>query len=231
MKAKNISVRYYYDTGYNTNKIELERYLHPNGAVTLHSTNEKPADAIGIWMGDPINGISYTTFDIFYKLLYEKILNILGIPNEGINTSLYQPSPYLENIYQKLDGKFKDLDILIINANSNSLIMPLNKQKMDSMCDRLSKKYKVATTAEVNESISCTMRDGLTLQDIGAISTHTKYIIGVHTGPLSACFTEATKNNVKKWIIFANDGTVFYDINNMIVGMEYDMDNIEKELN
>lgn len=231
MKAKNISVRYYYDTTYNKNKIELERYLHPNGVVTLHSTNEKPADAIGLWMGDTINGTSYITFDTFYRLLYQKILNILGIPNEGINISIYQPAPYLEDIYQKLDDKFKDLDILIINAKSNSLVMPLDKDKMNRMCDRLSKKYKVATTAKVNDSISCTMQDGLTLQDIGAISTHAKYIIAVHTGPLTACLTDATKNSVKKWIIFANDGTTFKEINNIVVGMDYDMDTIEKELN
>ena len=236
LKEKGISIKYYYDTNYNSNKVELERYLHPNGVVTLNPLDQRPGNSIGMWMGDPIGGVNYLTFDKLYKLLYSKIMNILGIPPEGINTSLYQPAPYLEDIYQKLNDKFKDLDILIINGKSNSLVMTLdkptfNKETMDSMCDRLSKKYKIATTTCVNDSISCTMRDGLTLQDIGAISTHAKYIIGVHTGPLTACFTEATKNSVKKWIIFTNDGTTFEDINAMVVNDTYDLNTIEKDIN
>jgi beta-glucosidase/6-phospho-beta-glucosidase/beta-galactosidase len=48
------------------------------------------------------------------------------------------------------------------------------------------------------------MRDGLTIQDIGAISIHAKYIVAVFSGPITACFNEYSKDNVKKWIILNN---------------------------
>ena len=230
MKAKNISVRYYYDTTYNKNKIELERYLHPNGVVTLHSTNEKPVDAIGIWMGDDIDQVSHLTFDKYYNLLYKKILNILGLSNEGINTSLFQPEPYLEEIYQKLDNKFKDLDVLIINANSNSLRMFIDHNYFNTLSDNLSKKFKIATTVAVNDTIPSTLRDGLTIQDIGAISTHAKYIVSVYTGPLTACFTEATKKSVKKWFIFVNNPTTFEEINTLLISNFSDISQVENEI-
>ena len=231
MKNKGISVKYYYDTEYNKNRIELERYIHPNGVVTLHSWTEKPQDAIQLWMGEAaIDNVRYLQLDIYYNLFYKKILTILGLENEGINTSLYQEEPYLQPIYEKLNDKYKNLDILVVNAHPQSIQINYNKEDFDRMCDTLSKSYKIATTTPVNANITSTMDDKLTLQDIGAISTHAKYIVAVHSGPLTACFNDAAKKNVKKWIIFTNDGTTFNEINCMVVTDAYNKDAIQTNI-
>ena len=62
------------------------------------------------------------------------------------------------------------------------------------------------TSSYVNDSIPCTFQDGLTIQDIGAISTHASYIIGVHSGPFMACYNQQTKNHVKHWFVFQDQG-------------------------
>jgi hypothetical protein len=192
--------------------------------------HEKPADAHNLWMGENIGDVSNLTFDKYYNLFYQRILNILSLSNEGINTSLYQPEPYLEDIYEKLDNKFKDLDVLVINANSNSLMMPIDQNYFNTLSDNLSKKFKIATTVAVNDSISSTLRDSLSMQDIGAISTHAKYIVSVYTGPITTCFTEATKKSVKKWFIFVNNPTTFEDINAVIISNFDDISQVENEI-
>lgn len=231
LKAKGINIKYYYDDGYNKNKAELDRYIHPNGVVSLYSIKDKPADAIELWMGDPINNIESKVLDKYYKLFYTKILNILNLRNEKIDVSLYQPEPYLQDIYNKLDSKFKDLDILIINAAPKSAQFIYDEKAFNEMCIMLSKKYKVATTSPVNDSITCTMRDGLMLQDIGAISTHAKYIIGIHSGPVTTCFNNTTTSSVKKWILFADNHTTHEEINCIVISGKYDYNKIEKNMN
>ena len=57
----------------------------------------------------------------------------------------------------------------------------------------------------MHADIECTMRDGLTMQDIGTISTHAKYIIAVHSGPIVPCYNSITKKNVKKWFVFCTN--------------------------
>ena len=65
-------------------------------------------------------------------------------------------------------------------------------------------RYKIATTTYVNSDIPCTFTEGLTIQDIGAISTCAKNIIGVLSGPMTACFNLLTINNVNTFFILCN---------------------------
>jgi len=225
---RGIRVDYYYDDGYNKNKGELERYVDKD-VVQLLPLKNKPDSSIEVWMGTPIDGVEYYAFDVFYPKLYTKILRSLAIPDK-IDVSLYQQEPYLEDLYNKFDEKFKDLDILIINAEPHSEQFLYDKAKMDEMCIRLHGKYKIATTTSVNDSISCTMRDGLAMQDIGAVSTHAKYIIAVFSGPAQACFTLSTKNNVKRWIILSSDPFVFSEINNVVLKTVNELSDLEKYL-
>ena len=152
---------------------------------------------------------------------------------EGVDTSLFQEEPYLKDIYEKLDSKFKNLDILIINAVPMSGQIAYNKDKFNEMCVKLASKHKVATTTPVDghDSIPCTMRDKLMLQDIGAVSTHAKHIIATHSGPLIPCFNAETKRHVKKWIIFADNHAFHSEINALMCTKDYDFNKIESDLN
>ena len=239
LKKRGIKINYYFDDKYNKRE-ELERFVDKD-TVTLHPLQDKPDDAVDLWMGDniyngafvkapgPPGSLAYPEFDKYYRAFYQIIVDKLGLKEENIDVSLYQPEPYLQDIYNGLDEKFKELDILIINAEPKSLQYKYDKEKMNRMCLHLKEKYKVAVTSCVDDSIPCTMKDNLMLKDIGAISTHAKNIISVHTGPLATLYNSATKANVKKWLVLGDD-IEYKEADIKILKSEYDLDNIEKEL-
>lgn len=239
LKEKGIKIRYFYDSDYIKNVDELKRYIDPE-VLTLETGN-KPADAIELWMGHPIDNKAMLTIpagtpivptEEYYDLFYKKMLKHMGLEGEGIDTSLFQEEPYLKDIYEKLDSKFKDLDILIINAAPMSGQAVYDKEKFNKMCIDLASKHKVATTSPIegHESIPSTLRDKLMFQDIGAVSTHAKHIIAIHSGPLTPCFNAETKRHVKKWIILADNGAFHSTSNIMFIKRGYDFSNIEKDL-
>jgi len=188
--------------------------------MKLDSMDHKPPDAIQLWMGEsvpdptqPDGKRAYVpAIDTYFKIFYQEILKKMNLDQKGIDTSLFQKEDYLNDIYNKLDPKFKDLDVLIINGQPQSGQFAYDAGKMDAMCTRLASKYKVATTSPVNDSIVCTMKDGLKLQDIGAISTHAKYIVGILTGPFTPCFNKQAKEYVQKWYILYNGDISFDEI-------------------
>lgn len=62
------------------------------------------------------------------------------------------------------------------------------------------------------------MKNNLRMQDIGAISTHSKIIFGFISGPTTSCFTKQTKEFVKKWIIIdPRDGVRFDEVSHIIL--------------
>jgi len=205
LKERGIQIHYYYDNNYTKNIKELERYID-SAVVHLHPLSEKPASAIELWMGKDIDGLKYNEdFVKYYTAFYKQLLGYLRLQDLNIDTSLYQPEEYLKEIYAKLDSKYHDLDVLIINAKPNSG-QPYDKAKMDDLCIKLSKKYRIATTTPVNSDILCTFNDGLKLQDIGAISTHAKNIVSMFSGPITPCFNSETRNTVKKWFVISGIG-------------------------
>jgi len=225
----NIQINYYYNNFYITQAGELERYVDSN-TLKLFSMGDKPPDAVEITMGNDISGVSFRDFEKYYSLFYAKILNILNLQNLSIDTSVYQKEDYLLDIYNKLDPKFKDVDVLFINSKPNSSQFDFNKEKMDALAVHLAEKYKLVTTTPVNDLIPCTMTAGLKIQDIGAVSTHAKYIIAVFSGPISPCFNLYTKNNVKKWYILYNVKNPFTEINAEIIEKSDGLSVIEHEL-
>jgi hypothetical protein len=73
------------------------------------------------------------------------------------------------------------------------------------------------------------MRDGLAIQDIGAVSTHAKIIIAAHSGPIVACFNRMTKDYVKKWIILMAHPIYHRELNNVVVPNTSDIERIVDE--
>jgi hypothetical protein len=237
MKEKGIKVKYLFDSNYIKNVDELQRYVNPETVELEPLTPTLPESAIELWMGNPIEGKSAEcgdncVFDNYYREFYTMILSKLGIDPAGIDVSLYQDEPYLQDIYNKLDPKFKDLDILIINATPQSGQFIHDKKKIDAMSSHLAKNFKIAVTTPLDEdkSVVCTMTDNLKLQDIGAISTHAKHIIAIHSGPITPCFNAATKAHVKKWTIFYDYGVKYSEINSAIFKTDYDFGTVEKNI-
>lgn len=205
LEDNNITIKYYYNNNYITNVYELNNYIKTD-RIILDVLENKPKESIELWMGTDILDINCYKFDIYIDLFYKKILNIMRIDNfnNTINTSLYQNEDYLLDIYSNLDSKYKDIDILVLNSIPNSGQYILDKEKWDNMCIKLSKKYNIVTSSYVNDSIKCTSNDNLSIQEIGAISTHSKFIIGIHSGPMTGCYNIHTQKYVKYWFIFVN---------------------------
>jgi hypothetical protein len=229
MKENNIMIHYYYGE-WIKNVSELERYTD-SASMTLHPYSEHPESAIELWMKNPVNGISGGDFANYYNAFYANILKIIGLEDKGIDTSLYQKEDYLLTIYEGLDDKYKDIDILIINAEPKSGQFEYNKNDFDTIIKKLSEKYRVVTTSPSSSEIPCTMNDKLALQDIGAISTHAKYIFAIHSGPLIPCFNLHTKQYVKKWIIMDRGYYNFGDIPHVLRNTLPDINTILSEFN
>jgi hypothetical protein len=202
----NIVIYYYYNQHYNKNKREFEVYLQDTNTIQLRPIEDTPAHATHLWIGQypTIEGVPYSLFDTYYNLYYKNILTMMKLDNLESNTSLYLEDQSIIERYHSLPDKYKNVDILVLNTPPQSGQITYDKQTWDEMCYFLALKYKIVTAQHVHPDIECTMRDGLTMRDIGAISTHCTYIIGVHSGPMTACYTAYTKNSVKKWFVFCD---------------------------
>ena len=151
-------------------------------------------------MGDLVDGIDHRAdFIEYFNRFYIRISNILHITVPTHYTNFFQNEPYLEEIYNRLNPKFKDVDILILNSVPQSAqFRGYDKNRFNLICIKLrASPYKIVTTTHVNNDIVCTFDDHLNIQDIGAISTKAKYIIAVLSGPMTACFNKLTIENVR----------------------------------
>jgi hypothetical protein len=140
----------------------------------------------------------------FNSYLCKFFTHIIGkkIDFPAINKFVYT-DPDLLKRYNSLPSKYKDVDVLIINSipRSNQFDLEKNKKEFNHMIHTLHKKNKIVTTEKIHD-IPCTADDNLTIKDIGAISTHAKYIIAINTGPLIPCLNSYAFKNVKKWFEF-----------------------------
>jgi hypothetical protein len=154
----------------------------------------------------------------------------LNMSHMNIDISIYQDEKYLLDIYKKITEthgeKYKNIDILILNSEPKSnQLKGYNNDKMNKMCMFFRDKYKIVTSVPIDDTITSTMRDGLTMRDIGAISTSVKYIIAVNSGPFVPCYNLYTKNNVKKVILLVDGKWPFKEMNVVC------MDNIDDPVN
>ena len=195
----NIHIHYYYNTHYPYNTLrELNAYID-RATLTLHDLSQTVPESIEITQG-MLDGISHVYFDRFYNALYTKILRHIGIPTESINTSIWQDEPQLLELYDRLDSKYKNIDILILNNRGQSGQYN-STDSLNNLCIYLHTKFNIVVTQHISDNIKCTSSDNLTIQEYGAISTHCKYIISVFSGTNSSLFNTTTQQNVIKWFM------------------------------
>ena len=148
-------------------------------------------------------------YDVFYILFFNNLLKELHIP--VIINKLEYDDPELLNIYdninQKYDNKYSNVDILILNSIARSGQYEINDNEWNELINNLNKKYKIVTTEKV-EGIHCTRDDNLNIKDIAAISIFSKKIIAVNSGVVPGLFNKYTLNNVE--VIYIFDYNVCY---------------------
>ena len=201
--SNNIKINYYLCGDYIKPYIDdLKDFMKiPN--VEVISDKPPPEDATDTWIGAAL-GSSIDDYGIvqneYFVKMFSDIGTKLGLPT--IDKLEYTDEDLLKR-YNNFDEKYKNCDILFINSQpaSGQYNLNSNKEKLNELIRSLSKKYKVVTTEKVDDIPST--RDGnLKIKDIGAISTHCKYVIGINTGPIVGCFNTYAFKSVKKWIIF-----------------------------
>ena len=167
------------------------------------------------------------SYDSLYKELYNKCLLDLEIPIKF--TNFYNEDETLLTDYDKLDDKYKNVDILIINSLPLSNQLNVNEEEWDNLVIELNKRYKIVTSKKVKD-IHCTWDDKLTIKKIAAISTKAKVIIAINTGPTSGIFNTYTLNNCKKIYIFDNrvSYTNIPQLENLNNLEEFNLGNINK---
>jgi len=200
LKQESIHINYYFKP---TNFVkELVRYTNPDVVTLVPTTafHTIPQPAHNLWMGHSKNGMIFESFfDVYFREYYKCILSILQLDKHNISCDIYQPEEYLLDVYNGLDDKYKNLDILILNNLPQSGQFNYDKTQMDDLCLFLHSLFNVAVSTYINDDIKCTEKDNLTIQDIGAIATHCKYVVGVHSGPMVGCYNSLAKAHVMKW--------------------------------
>ena len=219
LEKERITIYYYYNQDHITHPEELECYIHPKTMI-LNTIDKMPSYGVELWMGREFQHVHYHIIDSYYKVFYKDILEQIKLSHYPIDTGLFQDEPYLEKIYSSLDSSFHNVDVLILNNVPISSKFDYYKWKnqLDETIIQLSKTYKIATLIEINDSIPSTMKNNLRMQDIGAISTHSKIIFGFLSGPMTSCFTKQTKESVKQWIILdPRDGIGFDEVSHIVL--------------
>ena len=69
--------------------------------------------------------------------------------------------------------------------------------------------FKIVTTKKVN-GVMCTLDNNYNVKQIAAISTHSKIIIAINSGPIIGMLNDYTLNNVKKIFVFDKCNTFSY---------------------
>ena len=108
--------------------------------------------------------------------------------------------------FDKLDDKYKNIDILIINSTPLSGQLKYDKNEWNEFIINLSKKYKIVTSETVNENILSAQH--LSVKDVAAIATNVKNIIAIHTGPSIPLHNTDILNKVENIYMF-NDYSNF----------------------
>lgn len=216
IEENNIIIFYYVSNEYI---IQLQEFVKSQ-KIILKPLNQKPQFSFHLWMGDPyfkdkifqsynINRIKDFPLNIYLAKYYNKYLNELNIKNvPQMNSFEYNDSTLLD-IYETLDEKYKDLDILVINSLPRSNQFVYNSEEWDSFIIKLSTssfKFIYTTPSSVLNKVGlydkCTMSDNLSIKQLAAISTKTKVIIAVNSGVMPGVLNIYTLTNVKQVYIF-----------------------------
>jgi hypothetical protein len=201
----NIKINFYVNKDYIK---QLNEFIFSEN-INLYDITLKPNDSINTWIAADNyeyndNSINYKgndpPFNDFLAKFYSNLGKQFNLPS--IDNFSYIDEDILIR-YEKLDEKYKNIDILIINSEPKSGQYNYNKDEWDKFIYELSSKYKIVTSNKV-DNILCSCDNNLSIKDIAAISTNVDYIIAISTGPIIPLFNKYTLERVKQWYILDN---------------------------
>ena len=175
--------------------IRLEDLAHKKGITTWIGSDEYSCHFRNCEMQD-----SRVIFDLFLaKFLSQVFMERLNIPI--IMTEFVYEDPDLLERYARLDTKYHDIDILIVNSDPYSgQVLHIDEVGTNNYIHQLQKKYKIVTTKKI-EGVPCTRDDNLTLKGIAAVSTRAKIIMAYNTGPVVGMMNQYTLEYMRQFYV------------------------------
>jgi hypothetical protein len=212
----NIKINYYCQPNYID---QLQEFINFNNVI-IQPISNKPNNSIQLWIENKEfvytftkireissnNGQPKLDYNTFYKNFFNLILSKLNILFKFKN--FYYEDNDLLIRYDKLNEKYKNIDILIVNSQPLSDQYKYNKSEWDNYICVLNKLYNVVTTTKVNNEIKCTTDDNFTIKTIAAISTKVPIIIAINSGVVPGLLNKYTLKNVKQMYTF-DDRSLF----------------------
>jgi len=209
IKKHNLQIYYYCQPHYMEQLLEFITISN----IILFPISNKPNNSLQLWIENPqiehtfshIKNISVDNrvcYNVFYKIFFNKVLERLKI-HFTFKDFYYKDSNLLTR-YDKLQEKYKNIDILILNSQPFSGQYSYDKDEWDRYICELDKKYNIVTTTKVNNEIKCTTDDNLTIKTIAAVSTKVPVIIAVNSGVVPGLLNIYTLKNVKQFYTFDN---------------------------
>ena len=207
IEENNIIIEYYCGKEYHEQLSEF------NYSKNIHILDYVPGNDNGfhLWIGNKEfennrwYKIDTLSLDVIYVMFFNEFLQKQNIPI--VIEKLEYKDPDLQNRYNsintKYNGKYSDLDFLIINSTPRSGQYVKDDTKWNNLINKLNEKYKVVTSEKL-EGVNCTCDDKLSVKDIQAISSHSKKIIAVSSGVITVLFNSDTLNNVETIYSFSN---------------------------
>lgn len=164
-------------------KKQVSEYINDIPQITIKDYDISPSNAFRGWVGQ--FGIPRIPFDLNVLRLesYKKLSHKLGVvsPLNTIEDLLFD-NPKLQS-----DDTTVGYDILLINSEPLSNQTNYSKTEyIDFVNDCKNKNYSVISTSKIDD-VPCTMDSGMSIMDIGKLSTKCKSIVGINTGPLITC--------------------------------------------
>jgi hypothetical protein len=174
----------------------------PSNSIELWQNNDKIGATFHATYIEAINKkIRKVNYNLFYQVFFNSFLKLIKIPIRLKKLKYADEELFVR--YEKLDNKYKNIDLLVLNSEPFSGQYNYNGKIWDSMIYLYNTKYKLVTTTKV-DGILCTMDDKLTVKDIAALSTKVKVIIAINSGVVPGLLNKYTLKNVKQVYTFDN---------------------------
>jgi len=224
IEKNNIFIDYYCKPEY----INQVSEFNCSSNITIKNIDDEslPKQSIEMWQNNKKIGITFeethskareldlkrVNYNLFYQVFFNKLLKKMHIPIK-LKNIYYKDEDIIRRFY-KLESKYKEIDLLILNSEPFSGQYKYNKEIWDGMIKLYQFKYRLVTTTKVH-GVLCTMDDNLTVKDIAALSTNVKVIILVNSGVVPGLLNNYTLENIKK--VYTFDDRCFYSYPNFTV--------------
>ena len=217
IENNNIFIYYYCQEQYIN---QVSEFNPSKNIIIQRINNELPKNTIELWQNNEKINVTFAkiqekaknkivNYNLFYKVFFNRFLKKIKIPIK-INNFYYKDTELFLR-FNKLNQKYKEIDLLILNSQPLSDQYNYDKQIWDGMINLYNQKYRLVTTTKV-DGILCTMDDNLTVKDIAALSINVKVIIAINSGVVPGLLNKYTLKGIKQFYIF--DNRCFYSYPN-----------------